>query len=82
MKTADKNYMDANDYASLINSGGNAASNIIHQLKWDGKEAAVTNNYTTVNNEKDSAGPKTSTIIIVVAVLIVAVVGVVLFTRK
>lgn len=82
MKTATKNYAEQTDYASLINAGGNAAGNIIHQLKWNGEEPDnVTNNNQTYNTYAGD-GTKTSTIIIVVAVLIVAVVGVVLFTRK
>lgn len=80
MKTATKNYAEQTDYASLINAGGNAAGNIIHQLKWNGEEPDVVNN--TTYNTTEGAGMKTSTVIIVVAVLIVAVVGVVLFTRK
>jgi len=80
MKTATKNYAENTDYASLINAGGNAAGNILHQLKWNGVEPTVTNNNTYVNDENGNG--KTQTIILVVAVLLVAVVGVVLFTRK
>lgn len=79
MKTATKNYADTTDYASLINAGGNAAGNIIHQLKWDGKEPDIVNN--TVYNS-DGGGTDKKNIIIAASVLLVAIIGVVLFTRK
>lgn len=81
MKTATKNYIEAN--AETIAAGGSAARNILDGIAHikNGEPDNITNNNQTYNTYAGD-GTKTSTIIIVAAVLIVAVVGVVLFTRK
>lgn len=85
MKTAtEKLYAEGiSQYDSTITAGGNALGQVLNGIaNIKNGPAPVTNNNTYVTNEKDGTGTKTSTIIIVVAVLLVAVVGVVLFTRK
>lgn len=80
MKTADKNYMDEKSIAA----GGDAlgrvldgVANIKNGTKGD-PDTIINNTYNTT----ESGSSKTSTIIIVAGVLLVAVIGVVLFTRK
>ena len=90
MKNAtEKLYAEGNPTTvDYINAGGKAVSDITGGglssliLATKGVANQPTYNNTYVTNEAEQGKAKTSTIIIVVAVLIVAVVGVVLFTRK
>jgi len=81
MKTATKNYIDDKSIAASGDALGrvlDGVANIKNGTKGD-PDTIINNTY---NTTEGGTGIKASTIIIVVAVLIVAVVGVVLFTRK
>lgn len=90
MKTAtEKLYAEGNPTTvDYINAGGKAVSDITGGglssliLATKGVANQPTYNNTYVTNEAEQGKDNTKTVVIVVAVLIVAVVGVVLFTRK